>query len=161
MIRLTSLKSAIRSVRQACLNLNQSHQVETSSLDEARFESLIHQAYMAIGGATGEALLLAFGPDSPYDGQHFQWFRARFKGFIYIDRIIIDPDCRGHGLARQLYGQLIETARAEGFQSLVCEVNIKPMNQASIDFHEKMGFDPLAENIISDNKSVRYYQYLI
>jgi len=56
----------------------------------------------------------------------------------YIHLVGIDPSYRGRGLGRALYDRFFETARGFGCRYVRCITT--PTNQASIEFHRRMGF---------------------
>lgn len=57
----------------------------------------------------------------------------------YIHFVGVHPEQRGHGLGRQLYQHFFAAAQARG-RDLVRAVTA-PVNQASVRFHQQMGFD--------------------
>ncbi len=140
----------------AVLALNNAHAVELSWLEIDRLRLLLGWAFHArrIGGL--EAFLIAFDETSGYDGGHFQWFRARYPRFVYVDRVVVAPTVRGKGLARRLYLDLFEHARRRGHDIVSCEVNAEPPNPASDAFHAAMGFAAVGSASHND-KTVRYF----
>ncbi len=58
---------------------------------------------------------------------------------MYVDRIVITPDFQGRGLGRAFYDDLSEFSKVKTAR-ITCEVNIRPINERSILFHEKYGF---------------------
>jgi predicted GNAT superfamily acetyltransferase len=79
------------------------------------------------------AFALAIAPGTPYDSQNYRWFAARFERFLYLDRIVVADPFRRRGIATRLY-DAIEIA-VDSFDRMVCDVNILPPNQASLEFH--------------------------
>jgi hypothetical protein len=59
---------------------------------------------------------------------------------MYVDRIVIAPAFHGNGFGRAFYDNLSDFS-SEQAPRITCEVNIRPMNEGSILFHEKYGFD--------------------
>ena len=145
-------------LRDALLELNNASALETSWLEAARFEHMVGQAFAALHVPPAQALLLAFDQHADYDSPNFTWFRNRFDRFIYIDRIVVAAAARGQGLARQLYGQLFDLARATGHDRVTCEVNSDPPNPVSDAFHAAMGFVLAGEARLENGKSVRYLE---
>ncbi len=141
----------------ALLPLNNAHAVELSELDEQRFETLRAASFWALCTDDHSAFMLCFDQGAAYDGINFRWFKARYSLFIYIDRIVVAPEARGQGLARQFYDHLFAQARAVGHDLIVCEVNIDPPNPASDAFHAKIGFAPVGQALLETRgKTVRY-----
>ncbi len=118
---------------------------------------MLTQAFYARGMGDVDAALIAFDQDSPYDGLHFAWFRARYKRFVYVDRLVVAPAARGQGFARALYADLFAVAVSAGHTLATCEVNIDPPNPASLAFHAQVGFLPVGEASWREKgKTVRY-----
>lgn len=89
-------------------------------------------------------LLLLDGPGRPYDSMNYAWFSQRYERFFYVDRIVIGAAFRGQRLGRKLYEWAIETG--SGTWPVLCaEVNIKPRNQVSLDFHDALDFKVVGE----------------
>ncbi|WP_246154493.1 GNAT family N-acetyltransferase [Methylobacterium oryzihabitans] len=139
------------------LALNNAHAVETSLLDEARLQALHRGAFRATGIGGGEAFLIALDQDADYASPNFLWFRERYPRFVYVDRVVTAPACRGLGLARALYRDLFAAAGAAGHGRVVCEVNSDPPNPVSAAFHAGLGFREVgAASVAPGGKVVRY-----
>ena len=80
--------------------LNQIHQKDLSALTPEELAALVSAATVAWVAEPDLGFMLAFDQDAPYDGVNFQWFRARYDRFIYVDRIAVDEQARGRGVAR-------------------------------------------------------------
>jgi len=137
------------------LALNNAHAVELSWLDAPRFGELVQCAFLACRIAD-RAFLLAFDQDARYDSPNFLWFRARYRRFVYVDRVVVAPEARGCGHARRLYAALFDRARRAGHDAIVCEVNREPPNPASDAFHRALGFEAVGRADLPGGKSVRY-----
>jgi L-amino acid N-acyltransferase YncA len=59
----------------------------------------------------------------------------------YIHFVGIDPEARGSGLGRSLYGRFFAAARGLGCEEARCVTS--PVNRASVAFHLSMGFAAL------------------
>jgi len=89
-------------------------------------------------------------------GPNHAWFLARHRAFLYIDRVVVAAQARGRGWARRLYE---DAAAIAGARPLCCEVNIVPPNEASLAFHERLGFVACGEAADPRNgKRVRYLE---
>jgi uncharacterized protein len=107
--------------------------------------------------ANARAFLIAFDQNAAYDSANYLWFRQRLPRFVYVDRIVVAANHRGQGLARRLYEDLFERARAAGHQWIACEVNIEPPNPGSDAFHARLGFNEIGRATLAHNgKTVRY-----
>ncbi len=89
--------------------------------------------------------LIGMTPEVPYTSGNFKWFLERSDDFVYIDRIAVSPWFRKRGIAARLYGDIERYARGHGAKRITLEVNVRPHNDASLAFHERMGFAPLDE----------------
>lgn len=159
MIGFTLDRAALDSdpgLRGRLLALNNRSAVETSWLEPERFGHMVAHAFAALHVPDARALLITFDQSADYDSPNFLWFRARFARFVYIDRIVVDAEARGLGLARKLYEQLFDLARAVGHDLVACEVNSQPPNPGSDAFHAAMGFVEAGSASPAPGKTVRY-----
>jgi ribosomal protein S18 acetylase RimI-like enzyme len=60
-------------------------------------------------------------------------------GEAYIHFVGVHPGERGHGLGRRLYEQFFAAVRARGCERI--RAVTAPVNQGSVAFHQKMGFE--------------------
>lgn len=142
----------------AVLSLNNAHAEELSWLEPEKLRAMIASAFAAPCIGTLEAFMLAFDQHADYDSPNFLWFRERYRHFVYVDRIAVDPSARGRGHARRLYEELFSAARAAGHDIVVCEVNADPPNPASDAFHAALGFVEVGSAAIhGGRKTVRYF----
>ena len=142
----------------AMLALNNEHREETSELDGAKLHALIAQGFhVGLRDGGRDAFLIAFDQDAISASPNFQWFKSRYKRFVYIDRVIVASDKRGRGVARGLYGDLFAAAAQAGHSLVVCEVNVEPPNPISDAFHEALGFAEVGRaTLFGGEKTVRY-----
>jgi predicted GNAT superfamily acetyltransferase len=145
----------------AILALNNAHAQELSLLDAARLNAMIGNAFHAVRAGEADAFMIAFDQDGDYDSPNFLWFRERYRRFVYVDRIVVNPAARGRGLARALYADLFQRARQAGHERVVCEVNAEPPNPASDAFHAVMGFSEVGSAKLGSRKQVRYFVRLL
>jgi uncharacterized protein len=139
------------------LALNNDHARELSWLEPRRLEYLVGEAFLARRIGHVDAFLLAFDQDARYDNVNFEWFRARYPRFVYVDRIVVAASARGRGSARRLYRDLFERATRARHDRIVCEVNIIPPNPASDAFHAALGFVEVgAASLDNGSRTVRY-----
>ena len=142
---------------EALLALNNAHARELSWLAPERLAHLVGQACLARRIGLLDAFALALDQDADYDSPNFQWFRARYPRFVYVDRIVVAASARGRGYARKLYDDLFQHARRAGHERVVCEVNSRPPNPESDGFHAALGFIGVGSAAIhNDSKTVRY-----
>jgi len=94
--------------------------------------------------------LIALTPEAPYASLNFRWFRDRYPAFVYVDRIVVRDDVRGTGLGRRFYDDLAVFARGRA-PMITCEVNTRPRNDASLAFHDRLGFEAVGEREAGDD----------
>ncbi|SEM14016.1 hypothetical protein SAMN05428989_3175 [Pseudoxanthomonas sp. GM95] len=141
----------------ALLALNNAHAAELSWQEPAQFDALLQQACWTRTAGNAQALLIALNQDAAYDNPNFAWLRARFKRFVYIDRVVVAPALQGQGVAGALYRELLTQARDWQQPRLVCEINLDPPNPASVTFHQRLGFEQVGQADLPGGKRVGYF----
>ena len=145
-IELTDLPSV--------LSLNNAHAAEVNELTAHALAHIVAVAARARIVEGGLGFLIGFDETTPTQGPNHAWVRAFRPAFLYVDRVVVAPEARGRGLARQLYDDLASIAAG---RPLCCEVNSIPPNPASLAFHERLGFMPCGEATDPRNgKQVRF-----
>lgn len=144
-------------LRAALLALNNANAAELSWLEPDRLCQLVAAAFLAQRIGDANAFLLAFDQDADYDGQNFLWFRARYRRFVYVDRIVVAASARGRGHARRLYHDLFARALKAGHDQVVCEVNAKPPNPVSDAFHAGLGFTKVGTDAMYGGSKIVSY----
>lgn len=123
------------------LELNASSVPHVNLIDAEQLQWFVeHAAFAAtakIDGTFG-GFMIGLRPGTRYGSENYRWFVESFEDFAYIDRIAVSPWARRRGVAEKLY-QAFERSQP-GVPRLTCEVNIKPPNVASTDFHTRLGF---------------------
>jgi predicted GNAT superfamily acetyltransferase len=130
-----------------------------SPLDPAGLDYILSRAAYQRQISDGAGVLFGYADDVDYpDHKNLSWLKARFSNFFYIDRIIISSAAQGRGFGRRLYHDAENFARKAGYAALACEINIRPNNPASHNFHLANGFKPIGEsNDPARDTAVRYY----
>jgi predicted GNAT superfamily acetyltransferase len=133
--------------------INQANTPAVGGLDLAQLGRVVAQSKVALvveeGAVSGSEIpngkilgfVICMAPDSSYTSPNFLFFTQRYDRFLYIDRVAVAEASRGKGLGRRLYQAL----REQQSDPLACEVNTVPLNQSSLDFHAKLGFEPVGE----------------
>lgn len=93
--------------------------------------------------------VIVLGPGQMYDSENYEYYSEKYKSFDYVDRIVISEKFRGKGLGSELYQYLFENSREE---RVTCEVNIKPPNMKSIQFHQMLGFEEVHQHYSEGGK---------
>lgn len=110
---------------------------------------------------TPVGFLIGLMPGEDYHSENYTWLNTRYESFIYVDRVIIHSEYRNKGLGSYFYDDLLASFRNK-VESILCEVNIKPLNEQSINFHKKYGFQVIGEQYTENRtKRVSYMMYKI
>lgn len=141
----------------ALIELNAAWEHVTSPLSHEELSRLAPQsALFRVSEMNGvvAAFLLAFGPGVDYDSVNFRWFEQRYERFLYIDRVVVGLDFQRSGLGDALYAAAIAFARGREVPFVVCEVDVEPVNTASVAFHDKLGFVEVGRQRVSGGKKL-------
>jgi uncharacterized protein len=154
-VRTLSLDSLDDATLQRLMSLNNAAVPAVSEVDQTRLRHLIAQSPIALittstaDGSPEEitGFCLVMGPGADYDSVNFTWFAQRYERFIYLDRVVVDPVHHGQGLGRALYEEVI--ARSQKImpeaEEFCLEVNLRPRNDQSLAFHDRMGFTEVGQ----------------
>ena len=131
----------------AALALNNSNVPELNELDRTEIARLVSLAQVALTAEVDGAFAgfcIVFGSGVDYGSLNYAWFSRNYDHFAYLDRIAVDPSFRRYGIGRGFYAALVERLTGK-FPVLTCEVNVRPRNDASLDFHHSIGFREVAQ----------------
>lgn len=103
-----------------------------------------HAAFFRVArdGSELAGFLIGLRPGTTYQSLNYRWFCDRYNEFAYIDRVAVASWAQRRGLGETLYEQFAQSQR--GVAMLTCEVNIRPPNEGSMRFHERMDFRQIA-----------------
>ena len=80
-------------------------------------------------------------PGTSYDSPNYLFFIDHYDNFVYLDRVAITANHRSKGIGPLLYREVERRTTAPFF---TLEVNVKPLNEGSLRFHEREGFEEVA-----------------
>ena len=129
--------------------INQENTPEVGDVPEVtEFKNLITLSeYIVIAQDEAELVgfMLCMKEGNSYKSKNYLYLSGSYPKFLYVDRIAIQKDYRRQGLGRNIYKQVIESAESLRIP-LLCEVNTKPRNIASLAFHKNLGFKEIGNN---------------
>ena len=144
---------------QSIYDLNQANTPEVGSLKSIdHLKKLIElSAYNLLVLDDDEIVgfIICMREGSAYGSENYKFFTQRLKKFLYVDRVAIDERHRRAGLGKAIYEDIFTHASNDNLP-IALEVNTQPVNQPSLNFHEKMGFDRIGAKDFDDH-SVAYF----
>lgn len=151
------IRPARDSDRSAILALNHAADPRVFQLTHATLDDLLTRATLTWVAGTEHRVagyLIGLESTADYDGEEFNWFRARGQSFVYVDQVVVGVDHRGRGIGTALYADLENWARDFGATAITCEVHLAPPNPESYAFHRRRGFTELDRLDTSDGRRV-------
>lgn len=147
------------------LALNSAAVPAVNDLDADELAAILansHSALAVVADTEPDTVLgfaILFGPGAEYASENYRWFSTRAAdsptpAFLYVDRIVVAPDHRGQGLGALLYSGIFDAARAEGAETVFCEVNLRPRNPESLAFHDRIGFTEIGQQSTKEDTVV-------
>lgn len=156
-----NIRETISSDLAAALDLNNANVPEVNELDAPEIARLVGESLVSLTADVDghfAGFCIVFAPGAPYQSLNYQWFSHNVAHFVYLDRIAVHPDFRRYGIGRAFYAELVKRFTGQ-FPVLCCEVNLRPRNEASIVFHERIGFVEIGQqDTDAGNKTVSLLQ---
>ena len=124
------------------LELNESEVPNLGKVDLQKmqwFAAYANYFRIALSGDQLAAFLVGLRPGTSYRSLNYRWFCERYADFAYVDRVAVALPFRRHGLASRLYDDFAASV-PDSVDIMTCEVNIKPPNEESMRFHNRLGF---------------------
>jgi predicted GNAT superfamily acetyltransferase len=138
----------------AVLELNQLEvpHVGSIELDDMRWFAA-NAAYFRVIRRSGviAAYLVGMRPGTAYASPNYRWFCRRYDDFAYVDRVAVDASARRLGLATRLYQDFTESVD-DSVEIMTCEVNVRPANEPSMQFHRDLGFRQVGSLVSDDGR---------
>ncbi|MEL7187844.1 MAG: GNAT family N-acetyltransferase, partial [Pseudomonadota bacterium] len=123
------------------LALNEASVPHVNSIDAGELDWFADNAAFApavrIDGRLA-GFMIGLRPGTDYKSPNYRWFCGNYDDFAYIDRIAVAAWARRRGIAEALYQAFAESQ--SDAPVMTCEVNLRPANEGSMRFHERMGF---------------------
>ena len=94
--------------------------------------------------------LIGLRPGTEYASPNYRWFCDHYDDFAYVDRVAVAAWARRQGIAESLY-EVFEQSQS-GAPVMTCEVNIRPPNEGSMLFHQRMGFRQVGSQETDEGK---------
>ncbi len=141
----------------AVLRLNAESVAVLSPMDEDRLGLLAGMSCLhlvAVGPAGVIGFVMGFANGAAYDSANYRWFAARYKRFLYLDRMVVAPSFRGCGVGRAFHAAAERHAVAYGLDWLVGEIDLDPPNPVSLAYHERIGFVEVGRQTLPSGKVV-------
>ena len=126
----------------AALEMNNVNVPALNELDRTEIERLVSISAVSLTAEIEGAFAgfcIVFAPGVEYASLNYQWFSRNYTQFAYLDRIAVNSSFRRYGIGRQFYVEL-QRRLTGAFPVLCCEVNVRPRNDASLEFHQSIGF---------------------
>ena len=143
----------------AIFDLNQLNTPEVGSLESLDYlKKLIGlSAYNLLVLKCEEIVgfIICMREGSTYGSENYKFFTQRLKKFLYVDRVVVDERHRRSGLGKAIYQDIFAYVNDKNLP-IALEVNTEPVNQPSLKFHEKMGFEKVGTRNFDDH-NVAYF----
>ena len=140
-------------------SINQANTPEVGSLESTeKLRELLNMSSLVLAAKTNNEIIgfvACLEAGAAYTSLNYKYISKKAKKFVYIDRIAIKKQYRRSGVGKSLY-EIIFNYSEEFELPIYCEVNTKPKNQASLDFHKKIGFFKIGSKNFQ-NHSVAYF----
>src|SRR6478672_9003112 len=141
-VDVVNIRETIAEDLPAALALNNGSIPALNELDAIEIERLLGMAALALTAEVDDVFAgfcITFPPGVDYASLNYGWFSRHYDDFIYLDRIAVDPAYRRYGVGRAFYVRIVEQFTGL-YPQLLCEVNVRPRNEASLLFHHSIGF---------------------
>lgn len=121
---------------------------EVPSVGSTTPDELAHIADQSVIAVTAEiddqvaGFCLVLGRGADYGSGNYEWFTERYDDFVYLDRIAIPPVFQRRGIGAAMYAEVerLASERTPTATQFLLEVNLRPRNDTSLAFHDRLGF---------------------
>ena len=160
-LRVLCLKEATQSILNDVYKLNELLAPMVGSLKSPEelcslIEMSSHSFY-ALKNHQLAGYIVCFKEQSNYHSQNYRHFNGKFSKFCYIDRVGVPRDLENQGIGTELYNYVFNIDDFSNTR-FCAEVNVKPMNEISLNFHRKLGFKETSKRLINNEHEVVYLE---
>jgi predicted GNAT superfamily acetyltransferase len=138
-------------------SINQANTPEVGSLESVeKLKELLHISSLIIVARINNEIIgfvVCLEAGAAYTSLNYKFISKKAKKFVYIDRIAIKNQHRRSGIGKSLY-EIVFNYSKKFELPIYCEVNTKPKNQPSLDFHKKNGFLKIGTKEFRDHSVV-------
>ena len=142
-----TISAALPDDYAALLALNEDAVPHVNSIPPAKLTHLHQQStYFGVARHAGSPIgfILVLLESADYDSVNFGYFQRHFPRFAYIDRIVVSASAQRAGVGAALYQDLHRSLPGD-CPLLTCEINLRPRNEQSLAFHQRLGFKAVGE----------------
>lgn len=132
------------------LALNNGAGRSIAPLDMATLRDLFDRAcHFKLAELDGQiaGFLIALRESDGEANPRFATLRRHFPAFVFIDRVVVAPPYRRHGLGRVFYAAVTSYAEAR-VPVLTCEVRLEPRDDVALLFHGSRGFHEVDQHVL-------------
>ena len=138
-------------------SINQANTPKVGSLKSVeKLRELLNMSSLVLAARVNNEIIgfvVCLKAGAAYTSLNYKFISKKAKKFVYIDRIAIKKNYRRSGIGKSLYEIIFNYS--EKFElPIYCEVNTKPKNQPSLDFHKKIGFFKIGSKDFIDHSVV-------
>tara|TARA_A100001234_G_scaffold149950_1_gene131952 strand:- start:715 stop:1233 length:519 start_codon:yes stop_codon:yes gene_type:complete len=160
LIVIDTTKTVKNEILSEILNINQAHVPMVGSLENTKdLANLVKMSsLLALTKENDEitSFIVCLREGTEYRSYNYFYFSGKYKKFLYIDRIAVKQQYQNKGLGSLLYQKIDEISNELGL-TICAEVNTKPYNETSIQFHIKHGFEKIGKKSLSKDHEVAYF----
>lgn len=95
--------------------------------------------------------LIALRESDEEANPRFAALRRLYPAFVFIDRVVVAPPYRRHGLGRVFYAAVTSYAEAR-VPVLICEVRLEPRDDVALLFHGSRGFQEVDQRVLAHGR---------
>lgn len=134
------------------LRINDENVEVLSPMEETKLKKFVEFAELflvaEVNGNPAAFLIALREGVKDYKSENYLWFSEKYSKFLYIDRVVVDKPYRGMNIGKTLYQAVFAHAHETAVTAVTAEIDTIPYNEASLKFHEVMGFREVGSQFI-------------